>query len=254
MPSGKSHSGRSPRTGLYTHSQLDAVGADGAEQRGVGGVDQPAGDLHAAVPQQLRARPGREVHGGSRGQSATGDRRWYPFSRAQTWPSASSGSAHSGHGGRPAETTRSARSANARACTGDRNTRSASGPSSVSSSTTDSSTSSSVTASSSTTIERGLGVPAQPHGADPELLLERHGQRVEVGRPGSVGRLGAEPAGDLLQQRADPLGEHRDLLLLQQHADRAGLLDRLQVEGAVAGLADGAGDEALGLAEDVDDA
>ena len=30
--------------------------------------------------------------------------------------------------------------------------------------------------------------------------------------------------------------------------------DRLQVEGAVAGLADGPGDEALGLAEDVDDA
>ena len=66
--------------------------------------------------------------------------------------------------------------------------------------------------------------------------------------------VGAEPAGDLLQQRGDALGQHRDLLLLQQDADGAGVFDGLEVEGAVAGLADGPGDEALGLAEDVDDA
>ena len=172
----------------------------------------------------------------------------------QTWPAGSSGSAHSGQGARPAETTFSARSANARAWSGDRNTRRASGPSSVSSRTTDSSTSSSLTASSSTTIERGVGVPAQAHGADPELLLQRHGERVGVRVVGARGQLGAEPARDLLQQRGDAVGEHRDLLLLQEHADGAGLLDRLEVEGAVAGLAYGPGDEALGLAEDVDDA
>ena len=74
------------------------------------------------------------------------------------------------------------------------------------------------------------------------------------GSPATAGDVRAEPAGDLLQQGGDALGEHCDLLLLQQHADRAGVLDRLQVEGAVAGLADGPGDEALGLAEDMDDA
>src|SRR3954447_8451126 len=99
-----------------------------------------------------------------------------------------------------------------------------------------------------------VGVPAQAHGADPELLLERHGQRVEVAARRLLGGVPAEPAGDLPQEGGHALGQHRDLLLLQQHADRAGLLDRLQVEGAVAGLAYGPGDEALGLAEDVDDA
>ena len=100
----------------------------------------------------------------------------------------------------------------------------------------------------------GVGVPAQSHGADPELLLQRHGERVGIGIARTGGNVRAEPAGDLLQQGGDALGEDRDLLLLQQDAHGAGLLDRLQVERAVAGLADGPGDESLGLAEDVDDA
>ena len=61
----------------------------------------------------------------------------------------------------------------------------------------------------------GVASRAQAHGADPELLLEGHGQRVEVAAGGIVGFVGSEPARHLVQQRADPLAEHADLLLLQ---------------------------------------
>jgi len=100
-----------------------------------------------------------------------------------------------------------------------------------------------------------LGIPAETHGADPELLLERDLQRVGVHLivRRVVRQVGAEAAVNLLEQRTDAFGEHRHLLLLQRDADRLGVFHRLQVERAVARLPDGPGDEPVGLTEDMDD-
>jgi probable phosphomutase (TIGR03848 family) len=62
----------------------------------------------------------------------------------------------------------------------------------------------------------------------------------------------AEPPVHLAQQRPDPLGQHRDLLLFQHHRHDSLVVHRLQVERPVPGLADGPGDESVGCAEDVD--
>ena len=133
------------------------------------------------------------------------------------WPSGSSGSSHSGHGGRPADMTFSARSANSRACTGRQEHPHRVGPL--------------------------LGVVE--HDRLVELLLghgeqfDDDGLRASASQPspmvptrnsasngvanGSASAIAgtgrdvrAEPAVDLVQQRGDALGEHRDLLLLQQ--------------------------------------
>ena len=103
-----------------------------------------------------------------------------------------------------------------------------------------------------------VGVPGQRHRADPELLLDR---RVQRGRVGCLGRrhggyvgLAGRPAYDLVEQRLDPLGEHRHLLLLQRDARRPAAAAGLQEEGALPGLADGARHEPLGRVVLEDDA
>ena len=65
--------------------------------------------------------------------------------------------------------------------------------------------------------------------------------------------LAARGRHHLVEQLVDPLGEHRDLLLLQRDADQRAAAAGLQEEGALPGLADRAGDEALGRVEAVDD-
>ena len=97
-------------------------------------------------------------------------------------------------------------------------------------------------------------VPRQRHRAGAELLLDRLLQRARcprgraARRPGSTRRR--RPLVDhLVEQLVDPLGERRHLLLLQRDADHPGAGARLEEEGALPGLADGAGDEALGRVE-----
>ena len=100
----------------------------------------------------------------------------------------------------------------------------------------------------------GFDVPAQSHGADPELLLDRGAQRLGVHRDlAGLGGIGAQSPDDLVEQRGQALGQDGDLLLFHLHADHLGLVDGLQIERAVAGLADGARDESIGGAEDMDD-
>ena len=55
-----------------------------------------------------------------------------------------------------------------------------------------------------------------------------------------------------VEQLLEPLGEDLHLQLLQRDADRAPGTRGLEVEGAVARLADGAGDEALRRVEEVE--
>ncbi len=62
------------------------------------------------------------------------------------------------------------------------------------------------------------------------------------GRPGST----AGAAHDLVEQLLDPLGEDRDLLLLEGHASYLSAAAGLQEEGPLTGRADGACDEPLG--------
>ena len=101
------------------------------------------------------------------------------------------------------------------------------------------------------------GVPGERHRAGPELLLdrllerlgvveaERRDRRDDRGLPSVVHQL--------VEQLVDALGEHRHLLLLQRDADHARATAGLQEERALPGRADGAGDEALGRVEAVDD-
>ena len=60
-------------------------------------------------------------------------------------------------------------------------------------------------------------------------------------------------AGDLVEQLVHAVGEDLHLRLLQRDADRAaGVVGGLQVEGAVPGLTDGAGDEPGRTVEEMD--
>src|SRR5690606_19908922 len=65
--------------------------------------------------------------------------------------------------------------------------------------------------------------------------------------------VGVESCGDLVQQRAQPFGEHGQLLLLQQHAHQPAVGAGLQVERAVTWLPDRSGDEPVRMAEYVND-
>src|SRR4051794_3958129 len=94
-----------------------------------------------------------------------------------------------------------------------------------------------------------VDVPDQAHRADPEVLLDRAGERchvLQVGR-GERGdrRLSPGLAHHLVEQIVDPLGQHLHLLLLQSDTGHAGPGAGLQVERAVAGLTHRSGDEAL---------
>ena len=149
----------------------------------------------------------------------------------------SSGWPQKGQGGRPADTTELARLANARAAAPVRRTRSTVGPSLGSSSRSGASASSSSTTSwRLDDDELGVAVPAERHGADPELLGDRRVERVECPRcpaapwPGPVPLPGA--ADDLVEQRVDPLGEDLHLLLLQRDRDDPRAVARLKEERA----------------------
>src|SRR5699024_9970693 len=99
-------------------------------------------------------------------------------------------------------------------------------------------------------------LPAEPHGADPELLLDRDVQRVHIDEfvGGFLRDLGAEPVRHFLQQRTQSFGKYLDLLLLDRHADRADVLGGLQIERAVTGCPDRACTEAAAPADDMNDA
>jgi len=92
-----------------------------------------------------------------------------------------------------------------------------------------------------------LRIPTQTHGAYPKFRVDRCDQRAEVFDLGGFRwNRCAEPAVDLNQQRPDALGEHCHLLLLQHHRHHPGVVNRLQVEGAISGLANRPGDESVG--------
>ncbi len=93
-----------------------------------------------------------------------------------------------------------------------------------------------------------VAVPGQSHGVHPELLVDRLLERGGVRGRGRHRGTGA--VGDLVQQLLEPVGEHHHLLLLQCDRDRPGLVGCLQVERAVTGRADGAGDEPAWAVED----
>src|SRR5205809_508094 len=126
------------------------------------------------------------------------------------WPRGSSGWPQSGHGRRPAATTSSARFTNARATSTVSRTCSVSGPSSSSSSIP-----------SNAARSSPAGEPAMPSTADLELV----------------------------EQDAEPFGENRNLDLLEDDRDDLAGSFRLEEERPVAGLADGAGHEAIGWVE-----
>ena len=84
--------------------------------------------------------------------------------------------------------------------------------------------------------------------ADPELLVDGLLERLVVGVAGR--QRGAGAGDDLVEQLLEPVGEDDDLLLLQRHGHDARAVDGLQVEGAFAGRADGAGDESAGAVEE----
>ena len=63
-------------------------------------------------------------------------------------------------------------------------------------------------------------------------------------------RLGDAAPLELVEELAEPLREHRDLGLLEDDADDPAAVAGLEEERPVAGLADGAGDEAVGQVED----
>ena len=84
-----------------------------------------------------------------------------------------------------------------------------------------------------------LGVPAEAHRADPELDVQRCQERAEVSELARLGRhRGTEPPVDLLEQETHPIGEHLDLLLLEQHAHHPRVVHGLEIERPVAGFAD----------------
>ena len=88
-------------------------------------------------------------------------------------------------------------------------------------------------------------VPGERHGADAEEVDHRLLERrclVASGRSG----IGA----DRIEELVEASRERSDLCLLQGHADDGSALACLEVEGTVAGLADRADDELVGLVED----
>src|SRR4051812_41427372 len=96
-------------------------------------------------------------------------------------------------------------------------------------------------------------VPGQRHRPDPELLakgrVERRGV-VQLPRShrGDWGCPAAAPQ-DLVEQLLDAFRQHAHLLLLQRDARHAPAGGSLEVEDPLTGLADGAGDEPVGRVE-----
>ena len=186
------------------------------------------------------------------------------MARGHRCPSGSSGLPQNGHGGRPAATTFIARCTNDRAYDGRI----------VTSSTSSASTSTSTSISTAAILvvfeldehlvvdrkqldddQTGVGVPAEGDRADAELLDDRLVERVAVaGVDGCHGRdhgVSSAAAERLVEQHLDSLGEHGDLLLLEGDARDPRAISRLEEKRPLAGLADRAGHETLGLVEAV---
>ena len=175
------------------------------------------------------------------------------------WPRGSSGAPHSGQGGRPAprpaprgdeRRARRRRSCGRGAGRGrprprrhPRRDRSASPSSSWARAST----------------RTRSAPPSQPSVSDPARNASLSGS--SSGSPstaafGGLGvaarrRLGDAPQVELVEERTEPLGEHRDLDLLERHRDDATALAGLEEERPIARLADRAGDEPVGRVEDV---
>src|SRR3954470_3813537 len=101
-----------------------------------------------------------------------------------------------------------------------------------------------------------VSVPGESERADPELLhqrcVERRGvDEVRGCRRRDVG-LVAESAAYLVEEFGQALGQGGDLDLLQRDTRHPAALARLQEEGALARLPDGAGHEPVGRVEEVD--
>jgi hypothetical protein len=102
-------------------------------------------------------------------------------------------------------------------------------------------------------------IPAERQRTGPERLIERLVERAAVRRP-LVGRRGGgfgfgqlDDAAyvELVEQRAEALGQHRDLDLLEHDRYDPAALASLEEERPIARLADRAGDEAVRRIEDV---
>jgi hypothetical protein len=87
-------------------------------------------------------------------------------------------------------------------------------------------------------------VPGQRHGTYPEELHDRLLERDGVSVRGRLRRV------DRIEQEVQALGQGRDLHLLDADADEGTALSRLEVELPRARLADGAGNESVGVVED----
>src|SRR5579862_1336199 len=96
----------------------------------------------------------------------------------------------------------------------------------------------------------GLAVPAQRQRAGPECLVERLVERTDIGIDRGRRVLDDPMLVELDEEPTEPLGEDRDLGLLEDHADHAPTVAGLQEERPVAGLADRAGRETIGALED----
>ncbi len=170
------------------------------------------------------------------------------------WPIGSSGAPHNGQGGRPAATTRVARSTKIRAAVADH-----ADPQQVRAVLVLVIVVVGVDRLAVLVLGAGLdqhdlvvAVPAQGQRAGSEGLVDGLVERRAV--DGRRGRLRAgrhAPPVELAEELAEAIGEDRDLDLLEGHGHDAGAVTGLQEEGAVAGLADRAGDELLGRIEDV---
>src|SRR5215469_3796364 len=91
-----------------------------------------------------------------------------------------------------------------------------------------------------------LAVPGQRDGPDPELLHQRKVERAVVGGcRGAAGRRAAGSPEHLVEQLIQPLGQLRHLELLQRDAGDPAAVGRLQVEASLAWLADRSGHEPL---------
>ena len=174
------------------------------------------------------------------------------------WPCGSSGAPHSGHGGRPAgDDPRRARDERARGGGGDPDAQQVRavlvlvvvlvGIDLLA-----------VLVLGARLDEDALGVavPAERQRTGAERLVERLVERAACRRrrlprrPRRLGGLDAAPL-ELVEQLAEPVGEDRDLDLLEDDADDAAAVAGLQEERPIARLADRAGHEALGRIEEV---
>lgn len=99
-------------------------------------------------------------------------------------------------------------------------------------------------------------VPGQRECAHAELFLDGLLKRIPViklaRRQSGDGRLPACTPDDFVKQRVHTLSQGTDLFFLEDHCRQSGAVARLQEEGALTGLANGAGDEAIRRVEPED--